>query len=98
MGNDGGGACTKAAERLPKEFLEEACAGDSWDDLYAKKCVAKDGAQIWAAQLNSRVEVLTTWGEWHLGEIGDWLVSRDDDRQNIYIIQETIFGRTYEKA
>lgn len=235
MGNDGGGARTKAAGRLPREFLEEACAGDNWDDLsgatgrliyklladyfeqpmmrirtgeyvpgkvyefysapaalyrkrkvpvgyvkaadvfpvgeeillrmlegdvkkkvtpglyfmigadgeiyhndedklrrnyelleepfvmddqgpwqpkvyryadrqarllapYAKQCVAKDGAQIWAAQLNRRVEILTTWGEWHLGEAGDWLASRDDDRQDIYIIQETIFERTYEKA
>ena len=235
MGNDGGGARTKAAGRLPREFLEEACANDNWDDLsgatgrliyrlladyfdrpvirvrageyvpgkvyefyrapavpyrkkkvpvgyvkaaevfpegeeilirmlegdvkkkvtpelyfiigvdgeiyhnsadklrrnydlleepfliddrspwqpqvyrysdrkarllspYARKCIAKDGAQIWAAQLDRRVEVLTTWGEWHLGEAGDWLVSRDDDRQDIYIIQGTIFERTYEKA
>lgn len=233
MGNDGGGTPTKAAGRIPMEFLEEACAGDGWDDLsgatgrliyrllsdyfelpvvrirtgeyepgtvyafysapaalyrkkkvpvgyvkatdvfsegeevllrmlegdvkkmvtpelyfmigidgeiyhndekklrknyqlseepfaidekspwqpkvyryanrearplipYAKQCIAKDGAQIWAAQLNRRVEVLTTWGEWHLGEAGDWLVSREDDRQDIYIIQEAIFGRTYE--
>lgn len=65
---------------------------------YAKTCIARDGALIWAAQLNGRAEVLTKWGEWHLGEAGDWLVSRDTDRQDIYIIKKVIFGRTYEKA
>lgn len=39
MGNDGGGTSTKAAGRLPKEFLEEACAGDHWDDLRDRKSV-----------------------------------------------------------
>lgn len=235
MGNDGGGTSTKAAGRLPREFLEEACANDNWDDLsgatgrliyrmladyfgtpvkrirsgeyepgkvyefysapaalyrkkkepmgyvkatdvfpegeeilirmlegdakkkvtpelyfmigvdgetyhneedklhknydlleepfliddkspwqskiyrysdrearslapHARKCIARDGALIRAAQLSRRVEVLTTWGEWHLGKVGDWLVSRNDDCQDIYIIQKTIFERTYEKA
>lgn len=235
MGNDGGGAPSKAAGRLPKAFLEEACAGDAWDDLSgaagrmiyrmlsdyfevppqqiktgeyspelitqlcgeppvlcrkkkmpvgyvkatdlfpegeeillrmlegdakktvtpelyimigvdgeiyhnsedklrknydlldepfhiesvspwqpkiyrytdravkllapcARTCVAKDGALIWASQLNRRMKVLTKWGEWHLGEAGDWLASQDADRQDIYIIQRTIFERTYEPA
>ena len=64
---------------------------------YARKCIAKDGALIWAAQLDCRLEVLTRWGEWHLGEAGDWLVSQDADRQDIYIIKKTVFERTYEK-
>lgn len=235
MGNDGGGAPTKAAGRIPREFLEEACAGDGWDDLSgaagrliyrlladyfdippkeirtgeytsekvsgfcdygpalyrkkkvpvgyvkatdlfpegeevllrmlegdvrkrvapdlylmigvdgevyhneertlrknyslseepfrldsgspwqpkiyrytdreaklllpcAKTCVARDGAMIWAAQLNCRLNVLTKWGEWHLGEAGDWLASQESDRQDIYIIRKSIFERTYEKA
>jgi phosphoesterase RecJ-like protein len=235
MGNDGGGAPTKAAGRLPGEFLEEACTGDGWDDLsgatgrliyrlltdyfeippkqirtgeyapkkvrefctdeparycktkvpvgyvkatdlfpegeeilirmlegdarkkvtpelyiligidgetyhneesrlrknydlfdepfpvdsespwqpkiyrysdrkacllapYARKCIARDGALIWASQLSCRLKVLTRWGEWHLGEAGDWLASQDADRQDIYIIQKAVFERTYEKA
>lgn len=65
---------------------------------YAKTCIAKDGALIWAAQLNCRLKVLTKWGEWHLGEAGDWLASQDADRQDIYIIKKTVFERTYEKA
>lgn len=235
MGNDGGGAPTKAAGRIPKPFLEEACAGDDWDDLsgaagrliyrlltgyfetplkeirageysparaqefcvagtslyrkkkvpvgyvkstdlfpegedillrmlegdvrkkvtpelyimigidgetyhneertlrknydltdepflmdsespwqpkvyrytdravkllapYAKTCVARDGAMIRAAQLNCRLKVLTKWGEWHLGEAGDWLANRETDCQDIYIIRKSIFARTYERA
>lgn len=64
----------------------------------ARTCVARDGALIWAAQLNCRTEVLTPWGEWNLGEAGDWLASRDGDRQDIYIIKKSIFQRTYERA
>lgn len=235
MGNDGGGAPTKAAGRLPRELLEEACAGDGWDDLSgaagrliyrllsdyfetppkelrtgeytaekvkefcgsdaalcrkkkvpmgyvraadlfpegeeillrmlegdtrkkvtpdlylmigidgevyynegntlrknydlleepfpvdnenpwqpkvyrysdravrllapcAKKCVVKDGVLVWAAQLSCRLKVFSKWGEWYLGEAGDWLVSRGADRQDVYIIKRSIFERTYEKA
>lgn len=65
---------------------------------YAKKCIARDNARIWAAQLHSRAEVLTKRNEWVLGEAGDWLVSQAADRQDIYIIKNTIFERTYEKA
>lgn len=64
---------------------------------YARKCVAKDSAKIWAAKLDCRIRVLTKWGEWHLGEPGDWLVSQDADRQDIYIVQKTIFERMYER-
>ena len=65
---------------------------------HARTCIARDGAMIWAGQLNGRTEVLTKWGEWHLGEAGDWLASQDTDRQDIYIIRKAIFERTYEKA
>lgn len=65
---------------------------------FARTCVARDGTLIRAAQLNCRTEVLTPWGEWNLGEPGDWLVSRDENRQDIYIIKKSIFQRTYEKV
>lgn len=65
---------------------------------YAKKCIAKDGALIWASRLNCRLNVFTMWKQWHLGEPGDWLVSRDTDRQDIYIIKKEIFEKTYERA
>ena len=63
----------------------------------AKKCVAKDTPRVWAAQLNCRLEVLV-WGDWRLGEIGDWLVCQEDDHQNAYIIPRATFEQSYEKA
>lgn len=63
----------------------------------AKKCVAKDTPQIWAAQLDCRLEVLV-WGDWCLGEIGDWLVCQEDDHQNAYIIPRAAFEQSYERA
>ena len=68
---------------------------------YAKICVAKPENIIRASRLDCRLNVLTTWGngEWHLGEAGDWLVSQEEiDPQDIYIVQNTIFQRTYERA
>ena len=68
---------------------------------YAKTCFARPEKTIRASRLDCRLNVLTTWGngEWHLGEAGDWLVSQEDiDPQDIYIVQNTIFQRTYEKA
>ena len=37
-------------------------------------------------------------GDWHLGEIGDWLVCQEDDHQNAYIIPRATFEQSYEKA
>ena len=63
----------------------------------AKKCVAKDVPRIWAAQQNCRLEVLV-WGDWRLGEIGDWLVCQEVDHQNAYIIPRPVFEQSYERA
>ena len=64
---------------------------------YEKKCINKDTPRIWAAQLNCRLEVLV-WGDWHLGEIGDWLVCQEDDQQNAYIIPKPAFEQSYERV
>ncbi len=63
----------------------------------AKKCINKDTLRIWAAQLNCRLEVLV-WGDWRLGEIGDWLVCQEDDHQNAYIIPKSAFEQSYERV
>ncbi len=63
----------------------------------AKKCINKDTPRIWAAQLNCRLEVLV-WGDWRLGEIGDWLVCQEDDHQNAYIIPKSAFEQSYERV
>lgn len=64
---------------------------------YARMCVAKDGARVWAGQLDCRLEVLTG-GNWLLGEWGDWLICREDDHRDAYIIRNSIFRRTYEEV
>ena len=64
---------------------------------HAKKCVAKDAPRIWAAQLSCRLEVLV-WGDWRLGEIGDWLVCQEDDHQDAYIIPKSAFEQSYERV
>ena len=64
---------------------------------WAKKCVAKDTPRILAARLNCRLEVLV-WGDWRLGEIGDWLVCQEDDHQNAYIIPKSAFEQSYERV
>ena len=64
---------------------------------HAKKCVAKNSPRIWAAQLNCRLEVLV-WGDWHLGEVGDWLACQEDDHQNAYIIPKSTFEQSYERV
>ena len=63
----------------------------------AKKCIVRDTPRVWAAQLNCRLEVLV-WGDWRLGEIGDWLVCQEDDHQNAYIIPKSTFEQSYEKV
>ncbi len=65
--------------------------------LCAKKCISRETPPIWAAPLNCRLEVLV-WGDWRLGEIGDWLVCQEDDHQNAYIIPKAAFEQSYEKA
>ena len=66
-------------------------------EKYAKQCVAKDEAKIWARQLDRRAEVITGWGMM-LGEAGDWLAAKADNPQDIYIIRRGIFEKTYELA
>ena len=64
---------------------------------HAKTCVAKDAPRVWAAPLNCRLEVLV-WGDWRLGEMGDWLVCQEDDHQNAYIIPRSAFEQSYERV
>lgn len=38
------------------------------------------------------------WGDWRLGEIGDWLVCQENDHQNAYIIPKSAFEQSYERV
>ncbi len=65
---------------------------------YARQCIPKDTALIRARQMDRRFEVFTKWGSCLKGESGDWLASQVSDPQDIYIIRQRIFEKTYEEA
>ncbi len=65
---------------------------------YAKCCVSTGEVFIYAKQTDHRVKVFTAWDEekYMLGKEGDFLAVRKDDLQDVYIIEENIFEKTYE--
>ena len=66
---------------------------------YAKTCAPSGEVHIYAAQLDHCVKVFTAWDEekYMLGKVGDYLAVRTDDLHDIYIIEGSIFHKTYEK-
>ncbi len=66
---------------------------------YAKSCVSGGEVHIYAAELDHCVKVFTAWDEekYMLGKAGDYLAVRTDDLHDIYVIEKSIFHRTYEK-
>lgn len=66
---------------------------------YARSCVATGDSCIYVKQLDHRVKVFTEWDEekYMLGCEGDYLAVRKDDLHDIYVIEENIFGKTYER-
>lgn len=66
---------------------------------YAKTCISSGEVHIYAAELDHCVKVFTAWDEekYMLGKEGDYLAVRMDDLHDIYIIEKSIFHKTYEK-
>ena len=66
---------------------------------YAKSCLARGGSGIYARELTERVKVFTAWdpGKYYLGKQGDYLAVRVDDLSDIYVIERSIFEKTYQK-
>lgn len=63
---------------------------------YAKTCIPREGARIRAKQLDCRVKIIPDWSEdGLLGEPSDWLVVREDNVKDFYIVKNNIFTRTY---
>lgn len=67
---------------------------------HARACVPTGESYIYVKQLDNRVKVFTEWDEekYMLGTEGDYLAVRKDDLHDIYIIEEKIFEKTYEKV
>ena len=66
---------------------------------FAKSCIATGGNGIYARELDHRVKVFTTWdpNKYYLGKPGDYLAVRVDDLSDVYIIERSIFEKTYRK-
>ncbi|MDE5892388.1 MAG: DHH family phosphoesterase, partial [Acetatifactor sp.] len=66
---------------------------------YAKACISSGEVHIYVKELDHRVKVFTAWDEekYMLGKEGDYLAVRMDDLHDIYIIEKSIFHKTYEE-
>lgn len=65
-------------------------------DELAHLCYPKPGVGIYAQQLKKRTRVFSKNGsDYFVGEKGDYLAIRTDDVQDVYVIREEVFVRTY---
>ena len=63
----------------------------------AQACLALGSSLVYARQLTRRTHVFTVWdGQKYIyGRPGDWIAVRQDNPEDVYIIAEDIFARTY---
>jgi phosphoglycolate phosphatase len=64
---------------------------------YAKSCIPKGEVRIHARPLTKSAKVFTAWNTegYMYGKAGDLLAIRSDDNNDVYIIREDIFEKTY---
>ena len=67
---------------------------------YMKTCQAKGISYIYAKQLKQSVKIFTQWDQskYLKGSKGDYLAVRGDDFNDVYIIEKSVFLRSYEKC
>lgn len=67
---------------------------------YARACYSTGESRIYAMELEHRIKVFTEWDEdkYMLGKKGDYLAVRVDDLHDIYVIEQGIFKKSYERA
>lgn len=68
-------------------------------DDKAHLCYPKDSRTIYAKPIEKRTKVFSVYnkGEYFVGKPGDYLVIREDDVEDVYIVQKEIFEETYNK-
>lgn len=66
---------------------------------HMQTCVATGTTKIYAKPLKKNVKVFTAWDEnkYYRGQAGDFIVCREDDEHDIYVVQRDIFFKTYEE-
>ncbi len=86
----------KFFDYIPAVELPETKEYITIDEL-AHLCYPKKGGGILAKKLEKRTKVFRKGTmEYFVGNPGDYLAVRCDDEQDVYIIQEEVFLRTYE--
>ena len=65
-----------------------------------KDCISEGGSFVYAKQLTKRTHVFTRWDDqkYIYGKPGDWIAVQKDDPDDVYIIAESIFARTYART
>lgn len=66
---------------------------------YAHTCRPTGDTQIYAKKIDKAVKIFAQWDEnrYMLGHPGDYLAVRSDDKHDIYIVADEIFGISYEE-
>lgn len=84
---------------IPEVQLVETGEFITIDDK-ACVCYPQRNVRIYATQLQGRTKIFQGSGDgnYFLGRQGDYMAVREDDIQDIYVIQREIFESTYEEA
>lgn len=84
---------------LPEVRTTDTGAFVTLDEL-AHVCWPKQKGGIYASSLTCRTKVFNPYNEdeYFVGKKGDYLAIRQDDLSDMYIIKDSIFHETYEKA
>lgn len=66
---------------------------------WAHSCISVGTSEIYAKEVSVRTKVFTKWDPEHyyLGKPGDYMAVSATDKSDVYIIERSIFGDTYEK-
>jgi len=76
-------------------------SGKSYDLMeYARSCYTTGETSVYARKLTKGVKIFTQWDRecYMLGEAGDYIAARKEDLSDMYVIENTIFGMTYEET
>lgn len=85
------------------EYLPTIKIRSTGEDLvltdYARVCIPTGSVSIYAKKLDKGVKVFTAWDKekYMLGRVGDYLAVRSDDLQDVYVVENAIFGKSYRE-
>lgn len=86
-------------EAVRTEGLESFSVDSRPITSYARTCIPKGTSSVHAKKLERRTKIFVPWSDdYMLGEPGDWIVSRKERPEDIYIVKKDIFSKTYEKS